>query len=130
MRDGSVVVGSFEVDAEGRVGGSVADAALQAGVRFHGGVACLELVGKPLEGVRDADAQGAEALAVTLEGYFKGRSAVDEVVEDVTPAGGVSLSVRPPWCHCSAWMLCPKTFLSTCVNRRLPSLISQRQSTP
>ena len=38
MRDGSVVVGSFEVDAQGGVGGSVADAALQAGVRFHGGV--------------------------------------------------------------------------------------------
>ena len=99
VRDGSVVVGSFEVDAEGRVGGSVADAALQAGVRFHGGVACLELVGEPLEGVRDANAQGAEALAVALEGYFKGRCAVDEVVEDMTPAGGVSLSVRPSWRH-------------------------------
>ena len=99
MRDGSVVVGSFEVESEGRVGGSVADAALQAGVGFHGGVACPELVGKPLEGVRDADAQGAEALAVALEGYFKRRSAANEVVEDVTPAGGVSLSVCPPWCH-------------------------------
>ena len=130
MRDGAVVVGSFEVDAEGRVGGSVANAALQAGVGFHGGVACPELVGKPLEGVRDADAQGAEALAVALEGYFKGRCAANEVVEDVTPAGGVSLSVCPPWRHCSAWMLCPKTFLITCVNRRLPSLIFQRQSTP
>ena len=91
-------MGSLEVDAEGRVGGSVADAALQAGVRFHGGVACPELVGKPLEGVRDANAQGAEALAVALEGYFKGRCAVDEVVEDMTPAGGVSLSVRPSRC--------------------------------
>ena len=99
MRDGAVGVGPLEVESEGRVGGSVADAALQAGVRFHGGVACPELVGKPLEGVRDADAQGAEALAVALKGYFKGRSAVDEVVEDVTPAGGVSLSVCPPWCH-------------------------------
>jgi len=123
-------VGSFEVDAQGRVGGSVADAALQEGVRFHGGVARPELVGKPLEGVRDADAQGAEALAVALEGYFKRRCAVEEVVEEVTPAGGVSLSVCPPGCHCSVWMLCPKTFLSTCVNRRLPSLIFQRQSTP
>ena len=99
MRDGSVVVGSFEVDAQGGVGGSVADAALQEGVRFHGGVARPELVGKPLEGVRDADAQGAEALAVALEGYFKRRSAVDEVVEDVTPAGGVSLSVCPSRCR-------------------------------
>ena len=130
MRDGAVVVGSFEVDSEGRVGGCVADAALQAGVGFHGGITRLELVGKPLEGVRDADAQGAEALAVALKGYFKRRSAADEVVEDVTPAGGVSLSVCPPGSHCSAWMLCPKTFLSTCVNRRLPSLIFQRQSTP
>ena len=56
MRDGAVVVGSFDVESEGRVGGCVADAALQDGVRFHGGVACPELVGKPLEGVRDADA--------------------------------------------------------------------------
>ena len=130
VRDGAVGVGPFDVESEGRVGGSVAQAALQAGVRFHGGVACLELVSKPLEGVRDADAQGAEALAVALKGYFKGGSAANEVIEEVTPAGGVGLSVCPPWCHCSAWMLCPKTFLSTCVNRRLPSLIFQRQSTP
>ena len=99
MRDGAVVVGSFEVESEGRVGGSVADAALQEGVRFHGGVACLELVGEPLEGVRDADTQGTEALAVALKGYFKRRSAANEVVEDVTPAGGIGLSVCPPWCH-------------------------------
>ena len=130
MRDGAVAVGSFEVESEGGVGGCEADAALQAGVRFHGGVACPELVGKPLEGVRDADAEGAEALAVALEGYFKGRSAANEVVEEVTPAGGVGLSVCPSGCHCIAWMLWPKTFLSTCENRRLPSLISQRQSTP
>ena len=99
MRDGSVVVGSFEVDAQGGVGGSVADAALQEGVRFHVGVARPELVGKPLEGVRDADAQGAEALAVALEGYFKGRSAANQVIEEVTPAGGVSLSVCPSRCR-------------------------------
>ena len=123
-------MGPFEVDAEGWAVRGVADAALQEGVRLHVGIACLELVGKPLEGVRDADAQGAETLAVALEGNLKGRSAANEVIEDVTPAGGVSLSVCPPWCHCSAWMLCPKTFLSTCVNRRLHSLIFQRQSTP
>ncbi len=104
MRDGAVGVGSFEVESESRVGGSVADAALQAGVRFHGGVACPELVGKPFEGVRDADAQGAEALAVALKGYFKGRSAANEVIEEVTPAGGVGLRICPPGCHCSAWM--------------------------
>jgi hypothetical protein len=97
--DGAVVVGSFEVQAEGRVGGSVADAALQDGVGLHGGVACPELVGKPLEGVRDADAQGAEALAVALKGYFKRRCAADEVVEDVPPAGGVSLRISPSWRH-------------------------------
>jgi hypothetical protein len=95
----AVGVGSFEVDAQGRVGGSVADAALQEGVRFHGGVARPELVGKPLEGVRDADAQGAEALAVALKGYFKGRCAANEVVEYMTPAGGVSLSVCPSRCR-------------------------------
>ncbi len=99
MGDGAVGVGSFEVESESRVGGSVAQVALKEGVRFHGRVACLELVSKPLEGVRDADAQGAEALAVALEGYFKRRSAADEVVEDVTPAGGVGLSVCPSRCR-------------------------------
>ena len=94
-----VGVGPLEVESEGRVGGSVADAALQAGVRFHGGVACPELVGKPLEGVRDADAQGAEALAVAPKGNLKGGSAANEVVEDVTPTGGVSLSVCPSRCR-------------------------------
>ena len=131
MRDGAVGVGPVEVQSECWAVRGVAQLALQEGVRFHGGVACPELVGKPLEGVRDADTEGAEALAVALKGYFKRRcAATDEVVEDVTPAGGVSLSVCPSWCHCRSWMLCPKTFLSTCVNRRLPSLIFQRQSTP
>jgi hypothetical protein len=65
-------VGSFEVDAQGWAVRGVAQLALQEGVRLHGGVACPELVGKPLEGVRDANAQGAEALAVALEGYFDG----------------------------------------------------------
>ena len=68
-------MGSFDVESEGGVGGSVADAALQDGVRFHGGVACPELVGKPLEGVRDADAEGAEALAVALKGHLDGECA-------------------------------------------------------
>ena len=70
-----------------------AQTALQAGVRLHGGVACPELVCEPFEGVRDADAEGAEALAIALKGNLKGGCAVDEeVVEDVTPAGGVSVS--------------------------------------
>ena len=99
MRDGAVGVGSFEVQAKGWAVRGVADAALQAGVGFHGGVARPELVGKPLEVVRDADTQGAEALAVALKGYFKRRCAANEVVEDVTPAGGIGLSVCPPWCH-------------------------------
>ena len=128
--DWAIVVGPFDVESEGRVGGCEAQAALQAGVGFQVGVACPELVCKPLEGVRDADAQGAEALAVALEGHLKGGSAANEVVEEVTPAGSVGLSVCPSWSHCRSWMLCPKTFLSTCVNRRLHSLIFQRQSTP
>ena len=99
VRDGAVGVGPFEVEAERSAVRGVADAALQEGVGFHGGVACPELVGKPLEGVRDADTERAEALAVALEGYFKRRSAADEVVEDVTPAGGVSLSVCPSRCR-------------------------------
>jgi hypothetical protein len=74
----------------------VAQLALEAGVRLHFGVACPELVGKPLEGVRDADAEGAEALAVALKRHLKGGSATNEVVEEVLPAGGVGLSVCPP----------------------------------
>ncbi|MDB4681147.1 hypothetical protein OAF00_01095 [bacterium] len=58
MRDGAVGVGSFDVEPEGSVGGCEAQMALQAGVRFHGGVARPELVSKPFDGVRDADAQG------------------------------------------------------------------------
>ena len=99
MGDGAVGVGPFEVDAQGGAVRGVAQLALKAGVRLHGGVACPELVGKPLEGVRDADAEGAEALAVALKGYFKRRCAADEVVEDVTPAGGVSLRISPSRCR-------------------------------
>ena len=53
-------MGPFEVKSEGRVGGCEAQMALQAGVRFHGGVARPELVSKPFDGVRDADAQGQD----------------------------------------------------------------------
>ena len=74
-------MGPVEVQSEGWAVRGVAQLALQAGVRFHGGVACPELVGKPLEGVRDADTEGAEALAVALEGNFDGWCAADEVVE-------------------------------------------------
>jgi hypothetical protein len=72
VRDGPVGVGPFEVDAEGGAVRGVSNAALQDGVGLHVGVACPELVGKPLEGVRDADAQGAEALAVALKGHLDG----------------------------------------------------------
>jgi hypothetical protein len=64
-------VGPFEVESEGWAVRGVAQLALQAGVRLHVGVAYPELIGKPLEGVRDADAQGAEALAVALEGQLE-----------------------------------------------------------
>ena len=99
MRDGAVGVGPFEVDAEGWAVRGVADAALQEGVRLHFGVACLELVGKPLEGVRDADVKGAEALAIALEGHLKGESATNEIVEEVPPARGVGLRICPSWRH-------------------------------
>ena len=99
VRDGAVGVGPFEVDAQGGAVRGVAQLALEAGVRLHGGVACPELVGEPLEGVRDADAQGAEALAVALKGNLKGGSAANEVIEDVTPAGGVGLRICPSWRH-------------------------------
>ena len=99
MRDGAVVVGSLEVQAKGCAVRGVADAALQAGVRFHGGVACPELVGKPLEGVRDADAQGTETLAVALKGNLDGGRAAQEVVEEVPPTGGVGLRICPSWRH-------------------------------
>jgi hypothetical protein len=71
VRDGVVGVGPVEVQSEGWAVRGVAQLALQAGVRLHVGVACPELVGKPLEGVRDADAEGAEALAVALEGQLE-----------------------------------------------------------
>ena len=41
MRDGAVGVGPFDVEAQGGAGRGVADAALEAGVGLHGGVACL-----------------------------------------------------------------------------------------
>ena len=75
MRDGTVVVGPFDVDAQGGAVRGVADVALEAGVGLHFGVACLfELVGKPLEGVRDANTQGAEALTVAWQDQSRNRS--------------------------------------------------------
>tara|TARA_B100001964_G_C13759295_1_gene390969 strand:- start:163 stop:294 length:132 start_codon:yes stop_codon:yes gene_type:complete len=41
------------------------------------GIACPELVGKPFEGIRDANTQGAEALAVALEGNLDGGCAAE-----------------------------------------------------
>ena len=51
MRDGAVGVGPLEVEAEGSAVRGEAQAALQAGVRLHGGVARPELVGEPFEGI-------------------------------------------------------------------------------
>mgnify|MGYP006953788316 CR=1 FL=1 len=59
----------------------------------------VEAVCEPLEGVGDADAERAEALAVAFEGDFKGWGAVEEVVEEGPPAGGVGLSVCPSRSH-------------------------------
>tara|TARA_B100000678_G_scaffold160390_1_gene134085 strand:- start:335 stop:511 length:177 start_codon:yes stop_codon:yes gene_type:complete len=52
--DGAVGVGPFEVDAQGGAVRGVAQLALKAGVRLHGGVACPELVGKPLDFTTDS----------------------------------------------------------------------------
>ena len=46
MRDGVVGVGPVEVQSEGWAVRGVADAALQEGVRLHGGVACLFWTGR------------------------------------------------------------------------------------
>ena len=99
VRDGVVGVGPVEVQSEGWAVRGVSQLVLQKGVRLHLGVACPELVGKPLEGVRDTDAQGAEALAVALEGNFDGGRAANEVVEEVTPTGSVGLRICPSWRH-------------------------------
>jgi hypothetical protein len=46
-------------------GGLVAQGSLQLSVRFRA-------ISKPLEGVRDAYLEGAEALAVALKGHLNG----------------------------------------------------------
>ena len=57
----TIALGRPETE-ENRVSvGLVAQGSFQLSVRFRA-------ISKPLEGVRDADAQGAEALAVTLKG--------------------------------------------------------------
>ena len=45
VRDGAIVVGPFDVESEGRVGGCEAHAALQEGVGLHVGVACPGTLG-------------------------------------------------------------------------------------
>ena len=73
MRDGAVVVGPLDVDSEGWAVRGVEDAALEQGVRLHVGVACLlNWSARHFEGVRDAEAEGTEALAVALNGDFSG----------------------------------------------------------
>jgi len=51
VRDGAVGVGPLQVEAEGSAVRGEAQAALQAGVRLHGGVTRPELVSKPFEGI-------------------------------------------------------------------------------
>jgi len=46
VRDGVVGVGPVEVQSEGWAVRGKADAALQEGVRLHGGVACLFWTGR------------------------------------------------------------------------------------
>ena len=59
----------------------------------------VEAVCEPFEGVGDADAKRAEALAVAFEGHLEGGGAVEEVVEEGPPAGSVGFSVCPSRCH-------------------------------
>ena len=66
MRDEAVVVGPFNVQAQGGAVRGVADAALQAGVGLHFGVACLELVGEPL-----MPYQIAEELMISEEHVYR-----------------------------------------------------------
>jgi len=54
---------------------------------------------EPFEGVGNVDAEGAEALAVALQGYLYRRCASEEVVEEGPPAGSVGFSVCPSGCH-------------------------------
>ena len=78
MRDGVVGVGPVEVQSEGWAVRGKAQLALQEGVGLHGGVASLELVCKPLEGVRDAYLERTEALAVALEGHLAPKGALHD----------------------------------------------------
>ena len=69
--EGRVKVGSTialrrpETEENGVSVGLVAQGSLQLSVRFRA-------ISKPLEGVRDADTEGAEALGVALEGHLDG----------------------------------------------------------
>ena len=80
MRDGALGVGSFEVKAEGSAVRGEAQAALQAGVRLHGGVACPELVCEPF--VELLIAAGADVNAKNIAG----KTPLDRAVKfNVTP---------------------------------------------
>jgi hypothetical protein len=61
----TIALGRPEIEENGVSVGLVAQGTLQLGVRFRP-------IGKPLEGVRDADTEGAEALAVALKGNLDG----------------------------------------------------------
>ena len=76
-------------------------------------MALVEAVGKPLEGIRDADAEGAEALGVALQGYLYRRRIIEEVVEEGPPAGGVGLRISPSRCHDIPEMILTSIFLAS-----------------
>ena len=85
MRDGPESVGLTDLEVECWVSCLVAQTALQTGIRLHGGVTRPKSVCEPFEGIWDANAKGAETLAIALEGHFKGHGAVNEFVEEATP---------------------------------------------
>ena len=55
VRDGPEGVGLPDLKVECRVGGLVAQTALQTGVRLHGGVTRPKSVCEPFEGIANAD---------------------------------------------------------------------------
>jgi hypothetical protein len=61
----TIALGRPETEENGVSVGLVAQGSLQLSVRFRA-------ISKPLEGVRDAYLEGAEALAVALKGHLNG----------------------------------------------------------
>ena len=70
----------------------------------------VEAVREPLEGIRDAHLEGAQALGVALQGYRYRRCIIEEVVEEGPPAGCVGFRVSPSRCHDISEMILTSIF--------------------